>query len=101
MNPEKYRNLSANQKPAFNSYTKIEIFSKTIFGKIKADIPVPMPHVIPEDQKQEKIDIRKARKGTHKYNIKFRVNHVITFKNSPKMFKMDVTDIAKEHIGSD
>ena len=31
----------------------------------------------------------------------FRVNHVTTLKNSSKMFKMDVTDTEKSHIGSD
>ena len=41
---------------------------------------------------------------THKYNtrsITKRVNHVTTFKNTPKMFKMDMIDTAKTRIGSD
>ena len=71
------------------------------FGKIKADTPVPLPHAIPEEKKRENSDIRRARIGTHKYNTKSRVNHVTTFKNSPKIFKIDVTDTSKSHIGSD
>ena len=51
--------------------------------------------------KTRKSDIRRARKVTHKYNNRSRVNHVTTFKNSPKMFKMNVIDTAKSHIGSD
>ena len=42
-----------------------------------------------------------ARKGAHKYNIRSRVNHVTTFKNTPKVFKMDTPDTSKIHIGSD
>ena len=78
---------------------KIDEFPKTIFGKIKADTPVPLPHVIPEEEKHEKSGIKRARKGTHKYNTRSRVNYVTTFKNLPKMFKMDVTDTEKPHIG--
>ena len=40
-------------------------------------------------------------KGTHEYNTRSRVNHVSTFKNTPKMFKMDMIDTSKTHIGSD
>ena len=71
------------------------------FVKIKANTPVPLPHLIPEEEKQEKSDIRRARKGTHKYNTISRVNHVTTFKNTPQKFKMDMTDTATTHIGSD
>ena len=71
------------------------------FGKIKSDTTEPQPHVIPEEKKKEKSDIRMARKGTHKYNTRSRVNHVKTFKNTPKMFKMDTTDTSKTHIGTD
>ena len=42
-----------------------------------------------------------ARKGKHKYNTRSRVNHVKTFKNKPKMFKIDTTDTSKTHIGTD
>ena len=42
-----------------------------------------------------------ARKGTHKYNTSSIVNHVTTFKNIPKNFKMDTTDTSKTNIGSD
>ena len=65
---------------------------KTRFGKIKAFTPELHPHVIPEVEKQGKSDIRMARKVTHKYNTRSRVHHVTTFKNKPKMFKIDTTD---------
>ena len=52
-------------------------------------------------EKQAKIDIKRARKGTHKYNTRSRVNHVTTFKNSPKMFEMDVTVTENSHIVSE
>ena len=65
------------------------------------DTSVQLPHVITEERKQGKIDIIRAIKGTHKYNTRSRVNHVTTFKNTPKIFKMDMTDTAKTHIGSD
>ena len=70
-------------------------------GIIKATTPVPLPRVIPKGKKQEKSDIRRARKVTHKYNTRFRVNHVTTFKNTPQMFKKDMTDTSTTHIGSD
>ena len=41
-----------------------------------------------------------VRKGTHNYNTSSRVNHVTTFKNTPKIFQMDMTDTAKTYIGS-
>ena len=72
-----------------------------IFGKTKVDTSVPLPHVIPEEGKKETSDTRRSRKGTHKYNTRSRVNHVTISKNSHKMFKMDVTDIAKAHTVSD
>ena len=56
--------------------------------------------MLPEVEKQGKSDIRRARKGTHKYNTRLRVNHVTTFNNTPKMFKMDTADTSKTHIGS-
>ena len=71
------------------------------FGKIKADTPVPLPHETLEKKKQDNSVIRMARKGTHKYNIRFRVNHVTTFKNTPQMFKNNMTDTSTTHIGSD
>ena len=52
-------------------------------------------------RKTGKSDIRRAKKGTHKYNTRSGVNHVTTVKNPPKTFKMDVTDTAKTHIVSD
>ena len=42
-----------------------------------------------------------AIKVTQKYNNRSRVNHVATFKNTPKMFEMDTTDTSKKHIVSD
>ena len=70
------------------------------FGKIKADTPVPLPHVIP-GKKQEKSVIRRARKFTHKYNTRSRVNHMTTLNNTPQMFKQDMTETSTTHIGSD
>ena len=40
------------------------------------------------------------RKGKKKYNTRYRFNHMTTFNNTPKMFKMDMTDTSKTHIGS-
>ena len=71
------------------------------FEKIKADTPVPLTHVIPDGKQQGKRDIRRARKGTHKYNTRSRVNHVTTFKNTPQNFKKDMIDTSTTHIGSD
>ena len=45
--------------------------------------------------------IRRTRKVTHKYITRSRVNHVTTFKNTPQMFKKDITDTSTTHIGSD
>ena len=42
-----------------------------------------------------------ARKGTHKYNTRSRVNHVTTFKNTPQMFKNDMTYTSTTNIVSD
>ena len=72
-----------------------------IFGKMKVDTSGPQPHVIPEVEKQRESDIRMAIKGTHKYNTRSIFNHVTTFMNTSKMFKMDMTDTSKTHIGSD
>ena len=74
---------------------KIEKLPKMKFGKTKADTSVPIPHGIPEEEKQGKIDIRRARKVTHKHNTRSRVNHVTTFNNSPKTFKMDTYSVKK------
>ena len=63
--------------------------------------PVLLPHVIPEGKQQGKSDIRRARKVTHKYNTRSRVNHVTTFKNTPQIFKNDMTDTSTTNIGSD
>ena len=59
------------------------------FEKIKADTPVPLTHVNPE-----------GRKGTYKYNTMSKVKHVTTFKNTPQIFKKDMTDTSTTHIGS-
>ena len=72
-----------------------------IFERIKADTSVPMPHVLSKGKQQGKIHIRRARKGTHKYNTRSRVNHVTTFKNTPQIFKKDMKDTSTTHIGSD
>ena len=42
-----------------------------------------------------------ARKGTHKYNKRSRVNHAKKFKNTPKMFKMNTADTSTIHIYTD
>ena len=55
--------------------------------------------MIPE-KKQEYSNTRRARKGTHKYNTRSKVNHVTTFKNAPQMFKRDMTDTSTTHIVS-
>ena len=52
------------------------------FGKIKADRPVTLPHVTPEEKQQENSVIRRARKGTHRYITRSKVHHVTTFKNT-------------------
>ena len=64
------------------------------------DTPVTLTHVNPEKKKENSV-IRKARKGTHKYNTRYKVNHVTTFKNTPQMFKNDMADTSTTHIGSD
>ena len=65
------------------------------FEKLKADTQEPHPR-----GKQVKSDIGMARKVTQKYNTRSRVNHVTTFKNTPKMFKMYTEDTSKTHIGT-
>ena len=57
--------------------------------------------MIPEEIQQGKIDIRRVRKGTQKYNTQSTVNHVTTFKNTPQMFKYDMIDTSTTHTGSD
>ena len=57
--------------------------------------------MIPEIEKQESSDIRRARKCTHKYNTSSKVNHVTTFKDTPQIFKTDMADTSATHIGSD
>ena len=67
-------------------------------GRIKLDIPDAQPHVIPEVGKTPKSGIRMERTSTHKYNTRSntkRVNHVTSFKNSPKMFQEDATEKIK------
>ena len=64
------------------------------FETIKADTPKPHPRVISEVEKQGKSDIRMARIGTQEYKTSPSTksfNNVTTFKNTPKMFKMDTT----------
>ena len=51
-------------------------------------------------EKTGKSVIIRSRKGTHKYNTRSKVNHVITFKNTPQIFKKDMTDTSTTHIGS-
>ena len=46
-------------------------------------------------------DIIGAIKGKYNYNSRSRVNHVKTFKNTPKMFKIDMADTEKKQIGSE
>ena len=71
-----------------------------IFGRIKADTPEPHQHVISEGGEQGKSNIRRARKGTDKYNTRSKVNHVTTFKNTPQMFRNYITEKSTAHIGS-
>ena len=71
------------------------------FGKTKADTTVPLPHVTPDKIQWEKSVIRRARKGTHKYNNRSKLNHVTTFKNTPQIFKRDMIDTSTTHIVSD
>ena len=52
-------------------------------------------------EKKGKGEIRRVRKGTHEHNTRSRANHVTTFENIPKIFKMDMIDTAKTHIVSD
>ena len=71
------------------------------FGKIKADTPEPLPHVIPELKQHENCDIIRAIKVTHKYNTRYKVNYVTTFNNTPQMFKRGMTDTSTTYIDSD
>ena len=71
-----------------------------IFVKIKADTPVPLTYATPEKKQKEMGVIRRERKGTHKYSTRSKVNHVTTFKNTPQMFKNDMTDKSTTHVGS-
>ena len=68
------------------------------FGKIKLDTTEPLPHVTLENKQQENSDIRRSRKGTHKYNTRSKLNQVATFNNTPQTFKMDMTDTSTTHI---
>ena len=70
------------------------------FGKIESDTQVPLSHVIPEGKQQGKSDITRSKESTHKYNTRFRVNHVTTFKNIPQMFQKVTTDTSTTHIGA-
>ena len=51
-------------------------------------------------EKTGKSVIIRSRKGTHKYNTRSKVNHVITFKNKTQI-KKNMTDTPTTHIGSD
>ena len=55
----------------------------------------------PRLKKQENSVIKRARKGTHKYNTRSKVNHVTTFKNTPQMFKKDMKNTSTTHIESE
>ena len=87
VNQEKKRYFQPIRSQDLTVTPKIENLPKTGFEKIKADTPVTLSHVITEGKQNKKIDIRRTRKGTHKYNTRSRVNHVTTFKNAPQMFK--------------
>ena len=66
--------------------------------EIKVDAPEAQSHVIPEVYKTPKSDIRVGKSSTHKYNTRLstkRINHVTTFKNATKMFKMEETEKIK------
>ena len=93
--------IFSQSEPGFNSYTKNWKITKTRFEKIKADKPVPLTNVTPKGKQQGESDTRRARKGTHKYNTRSRVNHGTTFKNTPQMFKKYMTETSTTHIGSD
>ena len=72
--------------------------------KGKADTPEVQSHVIPEVEKQQKIDISMERNGPQKYNTRSstkRVNHVTTFKTAPNMFKPDAAEKITTHKGTD
>ena len=60
-----------------------------IIEEIKVDTSETHPHVIPEVEKSQKIDILMERTGKHKYNNRSRtnrVNHVTIFNNALNMF---------------
>ena len=91
-------------KPEFSSYTKIGKLPEIIIVKIKADTPEPQTHLIPEVEKLQKSDIGVKITGANKYKTSSstkRVNYVTTFKNAPNMFKMDVAEKIRTHIGTD
>ena len=66
----------------------MEKLPKMRFGKIESDTQVTLSHVIPEGKQQGKSDIKSSKESTHKYNTRFKVNHVTILKNTPQMFKM-------------
>ena len=60
--------------------------------------------MIPEVEETPKNYNTVGKISTHKYNSRSRTkraNHVKTFRNTPKMFKMEATKIIKTHIGTD
>ena len=68
----------------------------------EAVIPEAQPHVIPEVEKSQKIDISMERNGPHKYNTRSstkRVNHVTTFKTAQNMFIIDAAEKRITHKG--
>ena len=67
-----------------------------IFGKIKADTPVPPPHVIPDVEKKGRVTSEGQEKA-HTDNTISRVSHVIKCNNSSKMIKMDMIGTSKTH----
>ena len=71
------------------------------FEKIKNRYTISTYPCDPREKQQGKSDIRRARKGTHKYNTRSKVNRVTTFKNTPQIFKKDTIDTLTTHIGSD
>ena len=59
-----------------------------------------MLHVIPEGEQQGKIDIRRGRKVTNKYNTRSKLNYLTISNNTPQLFKKDMTYTSTTHIGS-
>ena len=64
------------------------------------DTPVPIFHVIPEVNQEEKIDSIRASKIIQNYNTRSRVSYVTRFKKTPQMCKKEMTDTSTTQIGS-